>query len=160
MEVKLEISIPVGRGLLRRLGAVLALAITTVVVAASSESPAACAGTQCAPTTGYTYDRYWDCGPIYDNFIQSCWFPGYLGRPTGNQHTWGWGSADWDGGGSIGVGLDASTTSQSRFGGVGTNLMRACYYDGCYDQDGLLLDMRVFHTYREARRTIFGHGKA
>ncbi|HEX6391646.1 MAG TPA: hypothetical protein VFZ89_19430, partial [Solirubrobacteraceae bacterium] len=76
-------------------------------------------------------------------------------------HTFGWGSSDYDGGGSTTVGLDASTSSSSYFGGWGTNLLRSCYYNSCNDQSGTYLKMSVFHSDSNgAGHTIYGHGKA
>lgn len=86
--------------------------IAAVVLSAVSGAGAQCQGSGCLPGGGYSYDRHWNCGLIYGQ-IQSCFYPGVLGRPSGQTHTWGWGSADYDGGGTVRVGLDASTPSQS-----------------------------------------------
>jgi len=121
---------------------------------------AACSGSNC-PGSGYTYDRYWNCGLIYNVSIHSCYFPGVLGNPQGYQHTWGWASADYDGGGTVPVGVQGVDDNGSvDFGASGSNLARACYYSSCNDNGSDWLDVHVYHGSASGRHTIYGHAKA
>jgi hypothetical protein len=122
-----------------------------------------CQGEDCLPREGYTFQRFYNCGLIHKDNIERCYFPGVLGRPSGNKHSWSWGSADYDGEGVIEVGLDAGTSSQSFFGGWGKNLSRACSRTNCNDEDGQSWDISVFWCCSGSsytRHTIYGHGQA
>lgn len=147
-----------------------ALAVTTTVVLCSvfalsmrpSEAAAQCNGTNCLPGSGYTWDRSWNCGLIYDN--QDCFQPGNcLSVRCADLHTFGWGSADYDGGGRIFVNvfLGGGQAPRGALGG-GFNLARTCYRNDCNDQDSYA--MYGFVSWgtsgSTARHTIIGSGKA
>lgn len=122
---------------------------------APSRASAFCQGLGCLPGSGYTFERVWDCGQIHSETI--CFYNGVTSRGSATAHTWGWGSAAYNGEGSVTVLLDASISTFSYFGGAGTNLIRACYNDNCNDQESVLMDMDVANT---GFHTIFGHGEA
>jgi hypothetical protein len=114
-----------------------------------------CQGNSCLPTTGYTIDETWNCGQIHSEV--SCYFREVTTLRSATLHTWGFGSASYNGEGSVSVTIEAGTPELSYFGGTGTNLMRSCYELGCADQDSISMHEQVsnggFHT-------IFGHGEA
>lgn len=111
------------------------------------------------PGSGYTFDQYWNCGLIYSS--QLCWYPGVLGYNSSYNHSWGPGSADYDGSGSPRVSIAGGTGSYTYFGADGARLARACYSYTCNDQDSVQMGMSVTHfAGGSIRHTINGHGKA
>jgi hypothetical protein len=136
----------------------VALALAAAAINASSGSAAyGCSGVGCLPGSGYTFDRTWNCGLFYGYPTQDCWFPGVLGQPPSSKHTWGWGSADYDGVGHFNVAIYAP----GGFYSEGDRLARACFYSSCNDQGGTLLDVLVRHYDGSGvRHTIYGHAKA
>jgi hypothetical protein len=121
----------------------------------ASHASAFCQGLGCLPGSGYTVDRTWDCGQIHSEV--NCFYNGVTSRASAGEHTWGFGSAAYNGEGSTTVRLDASTSTFSFFGGAGTNLIRACFNDNCDDQDSTMMDELVGNS---GFHTIFGHGEA
>jgi hypothetical protein len=122
------------------------------------------AGAQNLPGTGYTADYTWNCGQLAPSGTQTYYQPGNcLGPSCATRHSYGWGSADYDGTGT--VGLEVATTCNSsgcpyNWGNQGFNLVRACYaYPGCNDQDAHLYFMDV-RNLSAGYRKILGHGKA
>jgi len=141
---------------LRLLAIALALAAIGLTSAPGGASAAlGCSGVSCLPGSGYTVDRTWDCGQIHSETL--CFYNGVTSRGSAILHTWGWGSAAYNGEGSVSVLLDASISTLSFFGGAGTNLIRACYNENCNDQEAQLMHMDVSNT---GFHTIFGHGEA
>jgi hypothetical protein len=146
----------------------LAAFVLTVVLAASAvgisaqNAVAQCNGASCLPGSGYTWDNYWNCGLIYSG--QWCYQPGNcLGVSCADRHTFGWGSADYDGSGTIFVyiGLSGGSAPRAALGG-GYGLARTCWRNDCNDQDaytmyGLVSWQKAGST---ARHTIIGHAKA
>jgi hypothetical protein len=108
----------------------------------------------CLPGSGYTLDQTWSCGLL--NSGRACFSPGTRVIENANRHTWSWGSADYDGQGSIQVFITAAS-----FGASGTNLTRACYFSSCNDQDSEFSVIWMSHyTPSGAQHTIHGHAKA
>jgi len=140
----------------------LVTAIAAVALAAAAAAPKAsaafgCSGTGCLPGSGYTFDRTWNCGLFYGYPTQDCWYPGVLGPPPSSKHTWGWGSADYDGVGHF----DVAISAPGGFFGRSDRLARACFFSSCNDQGGTLLDAFVRHYAGSGiRHTIYGHTKA
>lgn len=128
-------------------------------ISVARNARAQCSGTSCLPTTGYTWDREWNCGAFYS--VQACWFPGY--RPPGSHHghTWGWASARHTASASVRVRLDLLWQSQGPavVSAEGWDLARLCYYTRCGDQDSQLLHVRVGHHNQSSPKTVLGHGK-
>lgn len=149
----------VHRGALARRSALAltGMCLTAVILMLGHPAPAAayCEGTGCLPGSGYTFDKTYECGLIYERAIQECWYPGVLGEPPGERHTWGWGSADYDGSGTVPV-----IVLGELFFGHGNNLARACYANNCDDQNIYSLHILVGHTESGARHTIIGHAEA
>lgn len=136
-----------------------AVAAMTPALACMAGGPTSSASAQ-LPGSGYTFDRFWNCGQV--RAFQNCFFPGVLGFDPSQNHTWGWGSADFDGAGSPLVTIVAQNTNTgSFFGATAERLARACYLSSCNDQDGDFMLIRVGHGRDgDTLRTIFGHGKA
>lgn len=105
----------------------------------------------CLPGSGYTFNIYWDCGVLAAN--TPCFYPGTTNSSNAILHTWGWGSADYDGGGNTQV----CVQEVYAFGGCGLNLWRACYRSDCNDQNEWNAALYVYAT---ANHTITGHGEA
>lgn len=145
--------------------AALVASIALLLAIVYSGSPTA--GAAGLPGSGYTFDVTWDCGLIYGSHSQSCYAPGNcLGTGCASSHTYGWGSADYDGGGSVQVRVYAGCSSAGTCGNIpefynyGTNLARACYDSfSCDDQDSRSYKMFVSQG-DSNRHTIYGHGKA
>lgn len=136
------------------LAAVFMASHGTGVASADCVSPG---GTGCLPGTGYTLDKVWDCGPINSLDGTSCYANGTLIQGNAVRHTWGWGSAAYNGSGSTTVQILLSGHSSSS----GTNLARVCWYASCNDQNVSAVHALVKHfAWGGVRHTVFGHGKA
>src|SRR3954470_3986429 len=147
-------------------------ALLALVVAASALTVLAddagrqCAGSGCLPGGGYTWDSgVWNCGLIYSN--QACFQPGNcLGLSCARVHTFGWGSADYDGSGKptvvvTAICIESFCTEADGFSAAGIKLARACRFNDCDDQDYGGFKMGVQHAAGgTTRHTILGHGKA
>jgi hypothetical protein len=125
----------------------------------------ACAGTAVAnnspPGSGYTFDRQWSCGLVYGASVQKCWFDGVLGYNSSFNHSWGWGSNDYDGGGTVPLQAEGRTGATLFFYGAGDNYTTACYYLSCNDQGVYLMGFAISHTEgANIRHTLYGHAKA
>ncbi len=125
---------------------------------------AACSGTQCLPGSGYAGDRYWDCGVIAANSVQDCWM-GANNVGTTNPGSWlmagcGWGSAYYDGVGSVALSnYGEQAWGSVKFAGFGTNLSRACYSNpSCNDQDTWTDWVESVQNDSPHNHTIYGHG--
>ena len=121
----------------------------------------------CLPGAGFTFDERWNCGLIHTG--QFCYSPGNcLGASCAARHTYGWGSADYDGGGSafVTVGpfcVESFCGSEDSFFGSDWGLVRACRFGTCVDQNYGRFVMYVQWSSSgstTARHTILGHGKA
>jgi hypothetical protein len=146
--------------------ALIALLLAVGVATLSSRTPQAeawgyggCHSQSCLPGSGYYGNRYWDCGLL--DRVNVCYISASNGAGTTNVNDalvagWGWGSADYDGGGSTTV---CTTTWNTSNGGVfsdcETNLARACYFSNCDDQDTYAL---VQGIQTDPSHTIYGHG--
>lgn len=144
------------RRMLSAFVAVVLLVAAAWAVSASNppSAQAFCSGTGCLPGSGYTYDGTWNCGAT----TAVCYEPGTTNYGSAYIHTYGWGSADYDGAGATTVNLCAVSSGSCYFGGAGTNLIRACYNDNCNDQNAIGLKLGVSSPYES--HTINGHGKA
>ena len=154
----------------RTTGALVVMAVVILTTAAvlvgvtrlrTEPAIAQCSGSGCLPGSGYTFDRTWNCGSRPAG--TKCWWPGYIAHPSGRTHSWGFGSADYDGSGQVNVtvtGCSWIETTQClvHFSASATNLARACWYASCNDQDHLLVDLWVRNNQGPAR--VIGHGKA
>lgn len=133
--------------------ALAALVTLTIVVASTSPASAYCSGLSCLPRSGYTLDETYNCGFI--DYGEICFYPGWLNR-DGPHHTWGFGSATYNGAGDADVYVaskfDSGTTA---FFGHGTNLARACYEGNCNDQNSAFINHVVYPL---TRHTVIGHG--
>jgi len=138
-----------------RLIACAALLCALSLAFTPSRAHAFCSGLGCLPGTGYTIDRTWDCGQIHSETL--CWFNGVTSRASATQHTWGFGSAAYNGEGSVSVAIEATTGTIDPFGSSGTNLARACFENNCNDQESTSLYENVSNS---GFHTIFGHGEA
>lgn len=137
--------------------AVLGFAVSSFAV--PDRATAQCEGSDCLPGGGYTYEDTWNCGPIYAQ--QACYQPGNcLSSICGDNHSFGFGSADYDGGGRIAVGISAPCVSgcSGTFDAVGINLARACARSNCNDVAPL---RKMFVAQGDNNRhTVKGRGKA
>jgi hypothetical protein len=147
----------------RRLGrlAIVLLGIALAVAAFNAaRADAECGIPGCLPGRGYYGDRYWNCGVLNPN--EGCYMgnAGYGVRNPGSALLagWGWGSADYDGGGNSDVCIDANSPGGPLwFWNCATNLARACFNVNCDDQDDYTnIFERVYSRYD--RHTIYGHG--
>jgi hypothetical protein len=112
------------------------------------------------PGSGYTFDVTWNCGAIQTDSGEYCYYNGTLSWSAATKHTWGWGSAAYNGTGTTWVCVEAQFDSGAdSFGGCGTNLARSCYFANCNDQDSVYLRMNVQNHGANAH-TIWGHGEA
>jgi hypothetical protein len=156
-----------GFGLRARL---LVVAIATAVCAAAllhhahsamADQPCVSSPPGCSPGSGYSMDEVWDCGVLASGGSDRCYYNAVKSYSSGIAHTWGWGSSAYPGSGHTRVGLDAANSSQSYFGGWGTDILYVCYHLGCYDQGDVYLKMSVFQSDGAgANHTVLGHGKA
>ncbi len=128
-----------------------ALALTASHASTASADCTTGSTTGCLPGSGYTFDVLYDCGtlPAYTN----CFYPGYTDLGRSITHTWGWGSADYDGGGSTTVCVNMVTVFQ----GCGVNLVRACAQSTCNDQS---VYSAVIAIATSENHTITGHAEA
>lgn len=128
----------------------------------------ASAGASCYPGSDYTADFNWDCGPFYPT-IQYCFEPTNCMSPIcAHDHSYGWGSADYDGDGTVFVSIVATCSDKEPtcnrnpdppvWGGIAEGLVRACAVQSCNDVD-VLWFVGVTHV-SDARHTIYGHAKA
>lgn len=113
----------------------------------------------CQPGTGYTFDTgVWSCGGLQVG--ETCWesSPPTKNHGSGHSHSFGWMSADYDGGGSTGVKacLAAVTSASCGYYGWGTNIVRICVYNNCNDATGNL----KAGVSTDRPHTVKGHGKA
>jgi hypothetical protein len=145
------------------------LALVAVVIGLCSAAPAVADPPTGGPLpgAGYTYDQHWNCGAF--SHVQGCYFPGTLGDPgTSYRHTWGWASADYDGGTDLGVRIDGVIGAICYICGQGNELVRACYNGGnpCPDQNATLFGISVGWFVwpnggsTNANHTIYGHAEA
>lgn len=144
----------------------MASLVLTAYVAALGHTDGAqaqCSGTYCLPGPGYTFDKYWNCGLTYS--AQNCFDPGNcLGLSCANVRMIGWASADYDGAGSVPLGVIAlcydCTTSDGDWSGSGINLARACRYTDCRRNTTRSYQTTVQHySGGQTRHTIYGHSK-
>jgi hypothetical protein len=139
------------------LGFVALLLAAGICIAIATSAFASCSGTSCLPGSGYTLDSQWDCGTIDSTSGDACYANGTLAWGNAVTHTWGWGSADYDGAGSTWVCIQAEGGS---FGSCGTNLARACFNTNCNDQSSSSFRLYVENYDGGTRHTVYGHGKA
>lgn len=132
-----------------------ALAVVLAVLAAGHVQPASanCQGSGCLPGSGYTFDRTWDCGVIGP--VVRCWYNATTSESSATQHTWGFGSAAYNGAGSVYVCVG---TAPNYFIDCGTNLARGCYDSNCNDQDFIWFKEWVYQN--TGSHTVWGHGLA
>ena len=140
--------------ILRLIGCALALCALSLAFVPGHAS-ASCHGNECVPGSGYTFDETWNCGQIHSEV--DCFYHEVTSLGSAIKHTWGFGSASYNGAGNVEVRIEGRTEELSLFGGWGTNLSRACYNDNCNDQDGVLLYEDVGNS---GFHTISGHGEA
>lgn len=105
------------------------------------------------PGSGYTFDTYWNCGPIY--LTQYCYEPGTLGTP--HYHTFGWGSADYDGAGAIYLCIRIGANV---WVACGYNLARVCVNANCNDSTYNNPAAVTNEETDGSRHTVKGHAKA
>ena len=105
------------------------------------------------PGEGYTFDMYFNCGVI-EGQKDACFPPGTKNIDNREDHTWGWGSADYDGSGDVAV-----CVKGDGMGDCNPNLARACVYASCNDQDTGAMAIWVSHQHTHGH-TVYGHGKA
>lgn len=151
----LDRRVPIARAiaLLGVCAALLAFLATSAFDADSSD--AACVGNHCLPVGTYTLDTNYNCGQIV---WAACYANGTTNANNAVWHHFGWGSSAYNGGGNITVGLSV-VGSGAAFGGLGVNLIRACYYGSCVKQTASNMRMSVYQGSGVAH-TIWGHGKA
>lgn len=139
---------------------VIAACTCFAVLAPSADADCTSGGSSCLPGSGYTFDQSWNCGSIADYPVE-CFYRETTRAESATTHTWGWGSAANNSGGTYYVTIRA-TGSAGRiwFSGGGNNLARACYQANCNDQEETLLRMQVSHWEAGLRQTIWGHGEA
>lgn len=125
---------------------VLAAVVAAVGLAWTSNAEAACAGSNCLPGSGYTYDTTWSCLSSGN----PCWGTG--------GHTYGWASASYSGGGNTAVCVGLWYGDSTRVSGCGTNLARICYLSTCNDQSTVYLTPSA--STGGERHTVNGHAKA
>jgi hypothetical protein len=133
--------------------------VMLVLALSSSRADAFCQGTSCLPGSGYTQDTTWNCGVLGTS--ATCYANGATIIGNAVLHTWGWGSAAYNGAGNVGVCLNAvnSAGTQAFWGDCGTNLARASALDQpCNDQDSTNYKLGVF-LQGSNPHTIHGHGK-
>lgn len=112
------------------------------------------------PGSGYSFDAYWNCGYLPSGRACAEGDGGGIidAGPGTHTHTFGWGSADYDGFGSTQLSIDALPTGSGRtWGGRGENVARACFSATCNDQ-GSYQYIMYFTT--SPSHTVYGHGKA
>jgi hypothetical protein len=137
------------------LAASAATGAMTGVASADCVSPG---GTGCLPGSGYTYDSTpWDCGAINSLDGTYCYANGTLTQGSGVRHSYGWGSAAYNGAGTTTVQIILYNHSSSS----GTNLARVCWFASCDDQttDPIWALVGNFST-GGTRHTVFGHAEA
>jgi len=132
-----------------------ALGLTIAPGHAAARTP--CQGNTCLPEAGsnYTFEAVWNCGQIHSEV--HCYYKETTSLGSATTHTWGFGSASYSGEGTDRVTIEAGTPEFTYFGGTGTNLMRACYWETCHDQEEIFLHEVVWN---EGFHTISGHGEA
>lgn len=123
------------------------LAAITFTTGLAESASAACTtgGLGCLPGSGYTSGRetIWNCGSIAAGV--DCNSP--------SRESFGWGSAAYNGGGAN---VSVCVYGGSWFSGCGTNLIRACFYDNCNDQNSQTMSMIVENF--SGSYVIYGHG--
>lgn len=152
----LDRRVPVARAvaLIGICGALLAFAMTAAL--RTESSGAACVGNQCMPVGNYTLDTNYNCGQIV---WASCYANGTTNANNAVWHHFGWGSSAYNGSGNITVGLSVKNSAGVGFGGLGVNLIRACYYGSCLPQTASNMRMYVYQL-SGVPHTVWGHGKA
>lgn len=130
-------------------GILLLLSLT----GSTDQARANCEGSGCLPGSGYTFDQSWNCGVIAP--IQRCWYNATTSEGSATQHTWGWGSAAYNGAGNVYVCIG---TVPNYFIDCGTNLARGCFDSNCNDQDSIWFKEWVYQN--TGNHTVWGHGKA
>lgn len=145
----------------RRRGRALLWALAVTVSLAFFVGPAGVAsadcttgGTGCLPGTGYTFDQRWNCGSIDSDLGTYCYYNETKIREHAALHTWGWGSAAYNGSGSTFV----CVIGEGHFEGCGVDLARACYFANCNDQESSSFQMSVGNF--GDPHTVWGHGEA
>src|SRR4051794_3634289 len=107
-----------------RLAALTATVVSSVLAFGipSSQAQNGCSGSGCLPTTGYTFDGTWNCGAIDSTAPTGdvCYYNGTKSSGSATQHTWSWGSADYDGAGSTYTCIEADEGLSSMFSACGT----------------------------------------
>jgi hypothetical protein len=97
----------------------------------------------CLPGSGYTLDVSWNCGA--HTSAANCYYNGVLSKAHAARHTWGWGSADFDGSGNPTVCVAAEGSTQTVWGQCAAKLVRVCAKSNCADDDNYLF-LDVFHN--------------
>lgn len=146
-------------GLITALCAIAMLRVDSASALSCPPSPLS----SCLPGSGYTgTPPQWNCGVLAVG--SDCWSrdtsSGTTSFSNGTYHSWGWGSADYDGGGSTTVTICAKSAPNDEacaFGAGGTNLARACYYASCNDQDSWTGWKILIATY--PAHTIYGKAR-
>lgn len=133
---------------------------TSAFVNTTSSQAVGCSGDPCLPGSGYTLDSVWDCSVISRG--TNCIANGTTTPMYGVSHTWGWGSAAYNGAGSTSVLIENLGGDKGTGLGMyatGSNLARTCYLSNCNDQGSDSFLLLVQNTGSNAH-TIYGHGKA
>jgi hypothetical protein len=141
----------------RGLVLLLALVLVSATIASRggvSPASAACGGPSCLPSGPYNADATWNCGAT----AQVCLAAGTVTWGSASIHSWGWGSADYDGGGTITVCFAGEDGPGSGvFGSCGSNLARSCFFSSCVDQSVINLAAGVWSS--GSSHTVNGHAK-
>ena len=135
------------------IAAVLAIAFATLAGSHVDSASANCQGSGCLPGSGYTFDQQWNCGVIGP--VVRCWYNATTSESAATSHTWGFGSAAYNGSGSVYV---CTGTSPNYFIDCGTNLARGCYDSNCNDQGFIWFKEWVYQN--TGSHTVWGHGLA
>jgi hypothetical protein len=141
----------------RYLAVLIGAAAVSAALVSATPAGAACGGYSCLPGSGYTFDQTWGCGVIPAN--GTCYAPGVTSRSNAEAHTYGYGSAIYNGSGNpvICVAAIIQGGTYVPFGWCGNSLARACYLDSCNDV-GTATNMTV--APQNTAHTVSGHGKA
>jgi hypothetical protein len=104
----------------------------------------------CLPGSGYSFDNPY-CGATVDPNVPC---------GDGSLHSYGFNSADYDGGGHTTVCalVEHYPDGGDQFGGCGTDILRSCFQSNCNDVTNS--DLYAFVYNLNERHTISGHAKA
>lgn len=152
----LERRVPLVRAIALLCACAALMAFAAAATLRVEPSGAGCSGTGCLPVGNYTLDTNYNCGQIV---WEACYANGTTSAGSAVQHHYGWGSAAYNGAGSINVGFAAVNGGTAYFAGFGTNLARGCYYASCVPQGATNLKFYVYQVSGVAH-TVWGHAKA